>query len=198
MIKAFLTTLAILLVCSLENISHYFGFCFHGWMANIIGSFSAIAMGLAVYSMDIKIWLKSRNYGLRKSHKCKDHHHVIPVDLKPYVATRKFDGKQSWIEISRPNKKKIELLDDLLVFYSKHKSEPTKMALSCPFTKKWQIAKNCYALCGSFEEFELHAARPGPECPCLKFGTKVAFEKLTKVLTDNRYLNGDLKEEVGA
>ena len=102
MIKAFFTTLLILAVCCLENIGHYFGFCFHGWMANIIGSFSAIVMGLAVYSMDIKIWLKSRNYGKRKPHVCKDHHHIIPEEPHEgvkFVDEHIFDGTKHWIKI---------------------------------------------------------------------------------------------------
>lgn len=210
MIKAFLTTLMILFVCFLENIGHYFGFCFHGWMANIIGSFSAIAMGLAVYSMDIKIWLKSRNYGKRKPHVCKDHHHDIPEDLREGVKfideqpikTQKFDGIKNWVKLENVYKriiedaaekeKKAKLLLDLLDFYYKHKDHPLKMALECPFFDKWDDGHLCDKLCGKFEEFEIRTrGLQLVDCPCLHFGSALAFEKLTKVLKDNGYLKGE-------
>jgi hypothetical protein len=78
--KAIFMAVIIFVVCILENIGHYFGFCMHGWMANVVGSLSGAAMGLALYSREINIWLMSRKYGKRKPHKCKDHHHNIPEE----------------------------------------------------------------------------------------------------------------------
>jgi hypothetical protein len=117
MIKAFFTTLIILLVCLLENIGHYFGFCFHGWMANIIGSISGIMMGLAVYSTDIQIWLKSRNYyGKGKPHVCKPHHHIIPVDLREgdefiddHHGKHIFDATRNWVKNTDDTNKKKDM-----------------------------------------------------------------------------------------
>jgi uncharacterized membrane protein YgaE (UPF0421/DUF939 family) len=80
MIKAFFMAAIIFVVCILENIGHYFGFCMHGWMANIIGSISGAAMGFALYSREISIWLTSKEWGKRKPHKCKHHHHNIPEE----------------------------------------------------------------------------------------------------------------------
>lgn len=76
MTKGFFTTLLILVICSLENIGHYFGFCFHGIMANVIGSIGVFAVTFGLYAKDIKIWLETRKYGKRKPHICKDHHHI--------------------------------------------------------------------------------------------------------------------------
>jgi hypothetical protein len=199
MVKAFFTTLLIFAVCCLENIGHYFGFCFHGWMANIIGSFSAIVMGLAVYSMDIKIWLKSRNYGKRKPHVCKDHHHVIPEEplegvkfIDEHIQTQKFDGDKNWIKITPVIYKeyfKKKLIQKLFAFYDKHKDYPSKMSLECPFRDEWDDGVPCDKLCGAFEEFEIRTrGLIQVDCPCLQFGSIVAFIKLTKVLRDNGYL----------
>jgi hypothetical protein len=202
MVKAFFTALLIFAVCFLENIGHYFGFCFHGWMANIIGSFSAIAMGLAVYSMDIKIWLKSRNIGKRKPHMCKDHHHIIPEEphegvkfVDEHIQTQKFDGTGHWIKIideaydDEEERKKETLLQILLAFYHKHKEYPSKMSLDCPFKDEWDDGGPCDELCGKFEEFAIKTrGMMQVDCPCLQFGTSIAFIKLTKVLKDNGYL----------
>ena len=73
MIKAALMTLVIFVVCTLENIGHYFGFCFHGLMTQIVGGIVAFGFGLAMYFTNIKIWLNTRTNNRRK-HMCKDHH----------------------------------------------------------------------------------------------------------------------------
>jgi hypothetical protein len=208
MIKTFFTAVLIFAVCSLENIGPYFGFCFHGWMANIIGSFSAIAIGLAVYSMDLKIWLKSRTYGKRKPHMCKDHHHDIPEDLlegvkyvdEQPIQTEKFDGTRNWVKIiddAYEENAKRKLLSDLLAFYYKHKEYPSKMSLECPFLGDCDDGVPCDELCGVFEEFEIRTkTKISVDCPCLQFGTTLAFEKLTKVLKDNGYLKEEMNVSV--
>ena len=74
MIKKAMVGLLIIIVCFLENIGHFFGFCFHGFMAQIVGCIAAFGFGIGIYFKDIKIWLTSRDKYGYKSHKCKHHH----------------------------------------------------------------------------------------------------------------------------
>jgi len=57
MIKAFFTALLIFFVCGLENVGHYFGVCTHGMLSSMFGFISSVAIGLAIYSKDISIFL---------------------------------------------------------------------------------------------------------------------------------------------
>ena len=74
MIKAALVSLGVLLLCGLENIGHYFGICFHGYTAQIIGCLSGVSFGLAMYFKNLQIWFLSRREG--RPHKCNSAHHA--------------------------------------------------------------------------------------------------------------------------
>ena len=83
MIKAALVSLGILILCGLENIGHYFGICFHGWTAQIIGCLGGVAFGLSMYFQNLQAWLVSRNanswsvsHKESRPHKCNSVHHA--------------------------------------------------------------------------------------------------------------------------
>jgi len=80
MIKGALTVILIFIICSLENIGHYFGFCFHGMLSTMFGCLGAFGITIGVYLKDIQLWLSTRKYGKRRPHMCKDHHHDIPKE----------------------------------------------------------------------------------------------------------------------
>ncbi len=71
MIKTTLITIGVLIVCGLETLGHYFGFCFHGWLSLMMGGISTHVNGILLYMSQFKIWLGSRETKTR--HKCKDH-----------------------------------------------------------------------------------------------------------------------------
>ena len=77
MIKKAIVGGLIIIVCFLENIGHYFGLCFHGFMAQIVGCLAAGGFAIGIYFKDIQIWLSSRKYGDRQPHKCKNHDHKL-------------------------------------------------------------------------------------------------------------------------
>lgn len=74
MLKGSAIAIGIIIVCTLENISHLFGFCFHGVLSSMIGVLSVCGLGLVLYLKQFKLWLDSRD-PTRKPHKCKDHNH---------------------------------------------------------------------------------------------------------------------------
>lgn len=74
MIKAAFVSLGVLILCGLENIGHYFGICFHGYTAQIVGCLGGIAFGLSMYFQNLQAWLTSRKES--HPHKCnRDHNH---------------------------------------------------------------------------------------------------------------------------
>lgn len=75
MIKPALIAIGIAIVCTLENIGHYFGFCFHGMLSSIIGCISVGLMGTVLYFKQFQIWLNSRSKD-KQPHRCKDHDHA--------------------------------------------------------------------------------------------------------------------------
>ena len=74
MIKPVLISLGVLILCGLENIGHYFGFCFHGWMSTVIGCLGVFGLSFSLYLKQFQAWLTDRN-SKQPQHTCKDHNH---------------------------------------------------------------------------------------------------------------------------
>lgn len=74
MIKTVLIAIGIGLVCALENIGHYFGFCFHGWTANLVGGLSMFGVTLVAYLNNYLEWLNLKLKHI-KPHRCNHEHH---------------------------------------------------------------------------------------------------------------------------
>jgi mannose/fructose/N-acetylgalactosamine-specific phosphotransferase system component IIC len=74
MIKTVLIAIGIGLVCALENIGHYFGFCFHGYMANLIGGLSVFGFTIVMFLNNIIGWLNTKRKH-NKPHRCNHEHH---------------------------------------------------------------------------------------------------------------------------
>ena len=76
MIKGALLAAGILVVCTLENIGHYFGICFHGYLANIVGWIAVGGFAIAAYIKDFEGWLITMgNWHHKHKHKCNHHKH---------------------------------------------------------------------------------------------------------------------------
>ena len=78
MIKASILAVGIFVVCMLENIGHYFGFCFHGWLANIVGCLGIAIGASAIYFKDFERWLTTRgnqHSWFQRKHKCNHEKH---------------------------------------------------------------------------------------------------------------------------
>lgn len=73
MAKPLIISIVIVLVCALENISHYFGFCFHGWMSHIIAGLSAFGFSIILYLTNIIHWLNPKQKHTNP-HRCKHKH----------------------------------------------------------------------------------------------------------------------------
>lgn len=76
MIKKALLAIIILIVCFMENISHLFGFCFHGLMSQGIAALAGGTVALGLYFRNIQMWLNTRTD--EHPHQCKDHHNLEP------------------------------------------------------------------------------------------------------------------------
>jgi len=78
--KKLIIAIGILIVCGLENIGHYFGFCFHGWTATILGSLGVFGIGL--YSNSAIVWLNMKRKG-DHSHKCDHEQNHVEETITP-------------------------------------------------------------------------------------------------------------------
>ncbi len=92
--KKLIIAVGILIVCSLENIGHYFGFCFHGWMAIFFGSLGVFGVGVSLHFNNIVAWLNLKSQGDHQ-HKCDHESNHGEEIISPDVSTKTNLGRMT-------------------------------------------------------------------------------------------------------